>query len=661
MENADDIGALLGSNRLINLLMERAFGALVFYEYHEGVIERIRISDGYYTITGETPESLAKNFSTVESIIHPEDVEIFRNAIEELVKTKQTTRCRMRMVRSNGTHLWLEGVFIIVGGNDERPVICASYLDVSGNMELDKEQETARLGNVLLSIYDEVIKLDKKENELTIMKSAQEKYTVGDAGAMRSYKGVEAEEAVIENAKKLVHPADRKRVEEFLSSVPDTKKKGGTVSTEEYRAVIDGELKWVSSMKISLEENIAFICSSDITAQREADASRLEAIELENKEKTRFLTRISHDLRIPLNSIIGTVDLAEHQFRADDKTGLQESFDNLKAVTNVMLGQMSNILDMAEIEKGIYTLKPERYAYKEFVDAVKGVFEPLCHNKNIELVIKAAEIDRIAFMDRKKFNQIFFDLLTNSLETTQPGGKIECDFSNVKIREGIAYCRFLLTDNGPGLSREIQEKLRNYYETESDKNVPGTIDKEKRFIAASGIIKEMGGSMSVKSEVNKGTEVRLYLELPIDLSVKGEQEEEAPREKTFKGKRVLVAEDNDLNAKITTFLLEEQGLAVEVARNGKEALEMVRDSEAGYYDAILMDLIMPEMDGWEASEAIRDLEREDARKIPIIAISANAFTDDVEKSKLLGINDHLPKPVIPQLLYDTLAKYMGME
>lgn len=396
----------------------------------------------------------------------------------------------------------------------------------------------------------------------------------------------------------------------------------------------------------------------DVNDIYEAQEKSKQKLEKALAAKSEFLSNMSHDMRTPMNGILGLLHLTL------DMPGIPaEVYDNLRGMqdsSEYLLGLINDTLDMSKIESNRLTLEYETVNTAEFVKDVMTYVGPLAKEEGVMLNVatKNAELEYIK-TPPLRLRQVFVNIVTNAIKFTPQGGKVDMVIECYKRENGIAYDRISVKDNGIGMSQEFLPKLFEPFEQEN----PQLGGKNQGTGLGMPIVKKlvemMGGKIEVFSEKNVGTEVVVWLDFQRVYPDKAEPKHlSVQRLGTLAGKRILLAEDHPLNITIATQLLEKKKIVVEVAENGKKALELFHKSEMNWYDAVLMDIRMPIMDGLEASKAIRASNREDAKKIPIIAMTANAFDDDVKLSLQAGMNAHMAKPIEPEKLYDTLSEFL---
>ena len=321
------------------------------------------------------------------------------------------------------------------------------------------------------------------------------------------------------------------------------------------------------------------------------------------------------------------------------------------------MGLINDILDMSKIENGELTLKEDSYTKEEFRNAINTVIKPLMDKKDIRFIFRLAANAECIRVDRLRYNQIFFNLLSNAAKFTPKGGTVEFTTEELPPLDGKKGIRFHIKDNGIGMSKEFLPHLYNPFSQERAKGGEDVKGTGLGLPIVKSLVDIMGGNISVTSEIGKGTEFIVELYVP-----EAEPAEKIPVSdamgENFKGARILLVEDNDINIYVAQLILEKAGCVVEIAKDGKEAVEHFEASEKNYYDAILMDVRMPVMNGIEATKTIRALDREDAATVPIIAMTADAFDEERKKTIEAGMNYHLSKPIEPKVLYQVLLEYM---
>ena len=387
-----------------------------------------------------------------------------------------------------------------------------------------------------------------------------------------------------------------------------------------------------------------------MTAAEEADAA--------NKAKSAFLLSMSHDIRTPMNAIIGFTNIALHQNKVSD---IHDSLEKVQKSSNHLLSLLNDVLDFSRIESGKVTISPEPVDITQLTDNVQAIMNGLLYNRDLKFEVHRENLKNpYVLADVLRIREVLVNLLGNAVKFTKDGGEIILDISSYPgADEKHIITRYVVRDNGIGMSEEFKKKLFDPFSQEDYANARTLYKGTGLGMAITKkYVDMMGGSIAVESKKGAGSTftVEIPLELPEQV-IPSEQKQHLHRDLT--GIHVLMAEDNDLNAELATMILEDAGMIVTRASDGKEVVDLFKNQPRGTYDLILMDIMMPNMDGHQAAKAIRALgiERSDAATIPIIALSANAFIDDIQESLDLGMNAHISKPINMEELIDTITKY----
>ena len=397
------------------------------------------------------------------------------------------------------------------------------------------------------------------------------------------------------------------------------------------------------AMKEMEESNKKLKKAKDITTEA------LQTAENANKAKTDFLSNMSHDIRTPMNAIIGMTSLIRHD--AGNKDKVIEYADKIDISSQHLLGIINDVLDMSKIEAGKTVFKYTDFSMPDLIEELNTIFQPQIAERNQTLmVIKENIRHEWVNGDQVHLMQIFSNLLSNAVKYTQEGGKIQFLVEECETKSSVyAKYRFLVSDNGMGMSSDFKETIFDPF-TRAEGSVTNKIQGTGLGMAITrNLVEAMGGTIDVESELGQGScfEVLIDLRIAEDRKVvlTAQEEIDEPDSNTLKGMRFLCAEDNELNAEILTELLKIEGAECTICENGEEILKTFEKSAPGDYDMILMDVQMPVMNGYEATKAIRRSSHELAKKIPIIAMTANAFSEDIQHSLAAGMNAHVSKPV----------------
>ena len=406
------------------------------------------------------------------------------------------------------------------------------------------------------------------------------------------------------------------------------------------------------AMKEMEESNKKLKKAKDITTEA------LQTAENANKAKTDFLSNMSHDIRTPMNAIIGMTSLIRHD--AGNKAKVIEYADKIDISSQHLLGIINNVLDMSKIEAGKTVFKYTDFSILDFITELNTIFHSQIDEKNQTLTIIKENI-RHEWVngDQVHLMQIFSNLVSNAVKYTQEGGKIQFLVEECETKSSVyAKYRFLVSDNGMGMSADFKDTIFDAF-TRAESSMTNKIQGTGLGMAITkNLVEAMGGTIDVESELGQGScfEVLIDLRIAEDRFVSSAEqaEKDEPAGNVLKGMRFLCAEDNELNAEILMELLKIEGAECTICENGKRVLEAFEQSAPGDYDMILMDVQMPVMNGYEATKAIRRSSHELAKTIPIIAMTANAFSEDIQHSLAAGMNAHVSKPVEMKVLEKTI-------
>ena len=371
----------------------------------------------------------------------------------------------------------------------------------------------------------------------------------------------------------------------------------------------------------------------------------LQAAVRANKAKTVFLSNMSHDIRTPLNAIIGYSALAESETVDEDK--LREYIDKIGIAGRHLLDLINDVLEMSRIESGKMHLEEAPADIQSILDEVSTVFDDQMKAKGLNFSVDASGVtDRYAICDRVRCTRVLMNLISNAYKFTPEGGTVSVTLTEGDRKDGRADYELRVKDNGIGMSKEFAARVFDSFERERTSTVSNVQGAGLGMAITRRIVEMMGGTIEVETEQGKGTEFIVHVNCEIaskeDIGIPAKHEHNCD---CAEGMRLLLAEDVEVNAEIAVMMLTSMGFEVETAVNGREAVDMVMEAEPGYYDAILMDIQMPVMNGYEATELIRSLPEPEVASIPIIAVTANAFTEDIQKALDTGMNAHISKPL----------------
>lgn len=433
----------------------------------------------------------------------------------------------------------------------------------------------------------------------------------------------------------------------------------------DFRRKFGSEYRWVNVRLLfdeSLNPGEAVMCFTEVEAEKQKKLQEvklmkdsLEMARRSEESQKIFFSNMSHDMRTPLNAIISLTKLAKAHI--DDPEKMGEYFDKIGISSRQLLGLINDILEISRMEQGKITIDNQQFDLEKCVEECAGVFRTQAEQEKKEFQVFYDIPDRIIYGDAFRIQQILNNLLSNALKFTKKGDKVCLKIKEIHSLKHKKY-QIIVSDTGAGMSEAFMEKIFVPFEREvrfGARNVTGT---GLGMPIVKNIVSQMGGTITVESKLGEGS--AFTVTLPLECADGAEQlsVQKAPEKISLEGKKILVAEDNEINMDIAAEMLEMNGIRVTKAWNGKEAVELFAGSEPGEFDGILMDMQMPVMDGCQAAEKIRSMNRPDAGSVPIVAVTANAFAEDLAATTAAGMNAHVSKPIDFDLLFQTLSELM---
>ena len=520
----------------------------------------------------------------------------------------------------------------------------------------DKEELEINLEQALRSIYEQIFSVDLKKNTYYEL-YAKEAFKTGkkvNSGAQQAF-WMLAERVSVESY--------RTAVREFLdfSTIQERMKEKDDLSTE----FLDIKGNWHSLSFIVQLRDESGVVQKFLFAIRSIDEEKKREFEIQerlraardeanaaNKAKSAFLINMSHDIRTPMNVIMGFTDIA---MKCDPKPEIKNCLEKVKQSSEHLMSFINDVLDISRIESGNLRYTPLPVNISSVTDEVLNMTKGLMVNRDLQLIIRRDEpMKCYVLADEVRIREILINIMSNAIKFTKDGGSITFETSRKSTDAEHITFRYSIADTGIGMSREF---VKHIFEEFSQEDTGARTQYQGTGLGmaiSKQYVELMGGTIEVESEKGKGTTVTV--DLPFELSEPIKEEEPLElhfHRKDTKDLNVLMAEDNDLNAEIATMLLEDKGMHVTRAADGYEAVELFRNQPAGTFDVVLMDIMMPRMNGYEATKSIRHMEnRPDGAKIPILAMTANAFAEDIQAAMDAGMNAHLAKPIV----IDTVTK-----
>ncbi len=415
---------------------------------------------------------------------------------------------------------------------------------------------------------------------------------------------------------------------------------------EEYRQELECAIKREQQQKQELAES------------REALQAALSEAEQANQAKTAFLSNVSHEIRTPMNAIIGLNNIALNEPTASEK--VKEYLEKTGEASRHLLGIINDILDMSRIESGRMTVKKEAFSLNSALEQVNTMIGGQCREKGIDYIYNKNGVTDDSYLgDEMKLKQVIINILGNAVKFTPEGGSVEFCVEESARNDRMTTLRMIFKDTGVGMSSEFLPHIFDAFSQEDSASTNRYGSTGLGMSITKSLVELMNGNIEVQSNKGEGTVFTVTVTLErsdTGTAPKAASDHDAEPAK-LEGARILLAEDVGINAEIMMTILTSRGIETDLAGNGRIAVEKFESHEPGFYYAILMDMRMPEMDGLEATKVIRALDREDAKTIPIIALTANAFDEDVRCSMQVGMNAHLSKPVEPELLFEKLESF----
>ena len=463
-----------------------------------------------------------------------------------------------------------------------------------------------------------------------------------------------------------VHPDDQEMMHDAMKIervVQELKDKKEYVSA--YKTLVNGEVHYYQFKYMRLEntrhiiagfQNIDSLITKERKVQKKLELA-LKAEERSNQAKRVFMNSMSHDIRTPLNAIVGYTTLAASHI--DDKGAVKKYLSRITTAGSHLIALVNDVLEVNQIESGNIQMDDLPVYIPDVIEELETIMQTSVSEKDLTFTVDAEEIlHKKILTDKLRLNQVLLNILSNSVKFTKPGGNIYFKVKEIEdAPEGYAgYC-FYIKDTGIGMSPEFVKHIFETFSRERTVTASGIQGSGLGMAIAKNIVDLLGGTIQVKSEVGKGTETTVILQFKLCDSLETHKKDH-DRIPDFKGKKLLLVEDNELNREIAVEILQEAGFSLETAEDGTIAVEKMRHADAGKYDLILMDIQMPKMDGYEATREIRKLKEPDKANIPIIAMTANAFAEDRQKAFEAGMNGYIAKPIDISKMMEILKGFL---
>ncbi|MCL2253624.1 MAG: ATP-binding protein [Lachnospiraceae bacterium] len=560
-------------------------------------------------------------------------------------------RVEIRLLTDEGNYIWTDCLFSALTTSEGIKRIVCTFNDIDAQKQKIKEH-----GNIIQSLsnqYTTLIIVDLIKNTYDVIKDERGfERRIPEKGKYtrlnRIFFGtrVPADDRIA-----LTEQLTLDNIVAHLSPITP-------VMEIEYRRNLEKRLeeRWerLTIVLVAEEDDkatMAMLCINDISEQKRQEIRNRQIIQeammaanQANNAKSDFLSRMSHDIRTPLNAIIGMSGIANKNI--NDSLRLKDCLKKIDNAGKHLLALVNEILDMSRIESGRFTIITEEINLADLIRNIYSIVENLAEQRNHKLKFITDDLLHLRiFGDHSRIQQILMNLLSNAVKYTPNGGEIVFTAIEEPGENEVSIYKFIVEDNGIGMSPEYITELYEPFTRVDDSRTSKIEGTGLGMAIVKNLVLLMNGDIEVESEVSRGTKFTVTLPLLHTKRIDDVKIKEVGNNTDFSGKRILMVEDNELNMEIAVDLLEMTGVTVEAAENGLIAVNMVKDHVENYYDLIFMDVQMPIMNGYEATKAIRGLGRRDTLRLPIIAITANAFTEDIERTKEAGMNDHVAKPI----------------
>lgn len=436
----------------------------------------------------------------------------------------------------------------------------------------------------------------------------------------------------------------------------------------DFKRIFNSEVRWINvrmlynETKEENEKNEVVIAFQDISYEKERDLEKIqiiqesiEATESAVEVKNKFFANMSHDMRTPLNAIINLSKLADTQI--DNKEKLKDYLGKIEISSKQLLELVNDVLDVSKMEEGITTVNKSQFNILELLQETLSIFEEEAKIQHKSFSVGYNIKNKYVSGDVGKLRQIINNLVSNALKYTMSNGHISIQITEIEGKFVSKY-EFIITDDGIGISKEFLDNIYTPFARETRFHADKIAGTGLGMVVVKNNVQKLNGQIEIKSEPNKGSTFRVTIPLEIIDEISENEKNDDSGNIDLKGRKILIAEDNELNMDISSEVLEMQGVILAKAKNGKEAVEIFEKSKEGEFDAILMDMQMPILDGCGATREIRSLPRKDAKTIPIIAVTANTFAEDIVNTRKAGMNDFVAKPIDFEELKKVLSQYL---
>lgn len=625
------------------------------YTYDEDAMDFIGINPESLRILGYSSmeEFKSQGEPTMLEITYEEDKERIVEMLRSLTKEGDCASFDHRIVRGDGEIRWVTGASKLITSPEGKLLIQSTFIDTTEEKRILEQlkEERDRYDLLYETSYNMavcgVIQADVKHNKIiAVNKEAMHLLGTDAAGLEMQLFGRKSGKDVLDlsNIGKMMQTAE-KNEHKLFSQV---------LNFEDKYMSIEGAVDYIMEDKSVRVVQFTFLDNTERELLREAK-TKLEIATKSSEAKSYFLSKMSHEIRTPLNGIVGMIDSA--MLHRHDKEKLQDSLTKLKRSSLHLQQLVSEVLDLSKIESGKMEVNMEPVNLKQLLSDVIEEFDALAKERGVGLTRTGKLLHESVNTDKVKLHEILANLVGNALKFTDSSGVVLLNIEETVITERESLFTFQVQDNGKGISKEDQERIFEAFDQGSHDQLYGNSGSGLGLTICKNLVAMLGGTLEVESMENEGSEFSFTLTMDL-LDEEKEKDTSLKSCSCYQGNRVIVAEDNLINGEIAETFLNSFGFDVDLVQNGQEAFETFVESPAGTYSIILMDIQMPVMNGYDAARQIRACKKEDAKTIPILAMSANAFQEDVARSLDAGMNEHLSKPIDMETLFRVIEKYM---